>query len=54
LLRKDKFIKESMQVRLINKSKIADGQMTSIAIKSDKNLIFQRQLGHKNDIPGSG
>jgi hypothetical protein len=28
--------------------------MTSIAVKSTAALIFQRYLGHKRDIPGSG
>lgn len=40
LLRQDKFLKESMQVRLIKKSHEPDGELTSVAVKTSNTLIF--------------
>jgi hypothetical protein len=43
-----------MRVRNMNMNKLPDVKMTSVAIKDTNQLVFERQLGHKPEIPGSG
>ena len=41
-------------MRQMNKVPMIDGKMTAKSLEGSDKLIFERQIGHKADIPGSG
>jgi hypothetical protein len=53
-LRCDKLLKESLEVRDMAKKGQDRGGLTAVAANHhDIKLVFNRYLGHKQDIPGS-
>ena len=49
-MNQDKYFRENMTLRA-NKKKVVGGKMTTL--RDENKLIFERQLGHKADIPGA-
>ena len=49
-LNQEKYFRENMQLRK-NKNAIIKNDLNTI--QDDRKLIFERQLGHKSDLPGS-
>ena len=53
--KREKMLKESLEVRAMAKRALDKGGLTEIAATHhDTKLIFTRYLGHRLDIPGSG
>ena len=47
-------IKEKMHIRQIRNHEVSNGDQLFELGRTDTKLIFERKLGNKYDIPGSG
>ena len=47
-------VQEKMYLRQLSKQNVENGEDYFGEAKDQKKLIFERKLGHKNDIPGVG